>query len=103
MTKGHILADSTCLRSRELPDAHGQKGEAGYQAGARGADGARVTGDSFGSDRCRGPGDDGGQGCTRMGKPLRPVAGHVTMVTFMLCVFYHNEKKEGGEGATGHH
>ena len=32
---------------------------------------------------------------------LRPVAGHVTTVTFMLCIFYHNKKK-GGEGATGH-
>ena len=25
---------------------------------------------------------------------LRPVAGHVTTVTFMLCIFYHNKKKE---------
>ena len=32
--------------------------------GRGGADGAWATGDSFGSGRCRSPGDDGGQGCT---------------------------------------
>ena len=30
------------------------------------------------------------------GEALRPVAGHVTTVTFMLCVFYHNNKKREG-------
>lgn len=89
-------------RPQELPGPQGQKGEAGYQGRGVGADGEPSNGDSFGLARRRGPGDDGGQGCTRTGTRLRPVTGHVSTAAFMFCVFSYSKPEAGGEGTAGH-